>query len=235
MTTLLQLLLPALLAGLAILFYWLHRRQSRRITAAEDKKDAILAEERRLFDFLHELGESLSLDSNRGAIHRLIVEGAQRVTDSGGGALYLLDEESKDLVPKFYSAECPPLVRVPERIIAQARQNPSSLLSFLRLHAVDKHSGVIGSVFASQQAEMISNLKRDERFGSSNNPLHLPTGAMLCPLSCGGRHLGVLAVANPRDRSRFDENDFEVFRSLAEQSAFALSNSLIRQEAKAKH
>jgi sigma-B regulation protein RsbU (phosphoserine phosphatase) len=81
---------------------------------------------------------------------------------------------------------------------------------------------------------MISNLKRDDRFGSSNNPLHLPTAAMICPLSCGDRQLGILAVTTPKDRVIFNDNDFEVFRSLAEQSAYALANALVRQEAKAK-
>lgn len=234
MSTLSSILLFTLLIVLVGFIVVMHRRQKERLLHAQEKQNSILAEERRLFSFLHDLGESLSHDSRRNAIHRLIVEGAQRVTDSGGGALYLLDDARKSLVPKFYSDECSPLVELPERIVAMARQNPSSLLSFLRLHAVEKDTGLLGAVFLSQQPEIVANLKRDERFGSSNNPLHLPTCAMICPLSCGDRHLGILAVTSPKDRDRFDENDFEVFRSLAEQSAYALSNALVRQEAKAK-
>jgi sigma-B regulation protein RsbU (phosphoserine phosphatase) len=234
MSTLSSILLLTLLVVLAGLFLVMHRRDKERLANAQEKQNTILAEERRLFTFLHDLGESLSHDSRRNAIHRLIVEGAQRVTDSGGGALYLLDEGHKSLVPKFYSDECSPLVALPERIVAMAKQNPNSLLSFLRLHAVDKDAGVLGAVFLSQLPEIVTNLKRDDRFGSSNNPLHLPTAAMICPLSCGNRHLGILAVTSPKDRATFDENDFEVFRSLAEQSAYALSNALVRQEAKAK-
>jgi sigma-B regulation protein RsbU (phosphoserine phosphatase) len=234
MTSLSITLLIALLAALAVLFWVVTRRQKERLSQERDKRESILAEERRLFTFLHELGESLSHDHRRDAIHRLIVEGAQRVTDSGGGALYLLDESRKNLVPKFYSDDCSPLVALPERIVAMARQNPSSLLSFLRLHAVDKGSGVLGAVFFSQQPEIVANLKRDPRFGSSNNPLHSATSAMICPLSCGNRQLGVLAVTTPRDRTGFNDNDFEVFRSLAEQSAFALANANVRQEVKAK-
>jgi len=234
MSTLSSILLLILLIVLAVFFVVIHRRQKERLESAQEKQNAILAEERRLFAFLHDLGESLSQDSQRNTIHRLIVEGALRVTDSGGGALYLIDEGRKSLVPKFYSDECSPLVELPERIVAMAKNNPSSLLSFLRLHAVGKEDGVLGGVYLSQQPEMIANLKRDDRFGSSNNPLHLPTAAMICPLSCGDRQLGILAVTTPKDRSAFNENDFEVFRSLAEQSAYALANALVRQEAKAK-
>jgi phosphoserine phosphatase RsbU/P len=234
MSPLSSILLIILLFVLAGLIVVMQRRHKERLQNANEKQNAILAEERRLFAFLHDLGESLSHDSRRNAIHRLIVEGAQRVTDSGGGALYLLDESQKSLVPKFLSEECSPLVALPERIVAMAKQNPSSLLSFLRLHAVGKDVGVLGAVFTSQQPEIVANLKRDDRFGSSNNPLHLPIAAMICPISCGNRNLGVLAVTSPKDRTAFNENDFEVFRSLAEQSAYALSNALVRQEANAK-
>lgn len=234
MTLLSIILLSTLLIVLAVLFWVVTQRQKERLVHLQETESSILAEERRLFTFLHDLGESLSDDSKQKSMHRLIVEGALRVTDSSGGALYLLDETQKSLVPKFYSDDCSPLVSLPERIIAMARKNPSSLLSFLRLHAVGKNVGVIGAVFTSQQPQLILNLKRDERFGTTNNPLHQATAAMLCPLSCGSRQLGVLAVTAPKDRALFNDNDFEVFRSLAEQSAFALANALVREEAKAK-
>ena len=156
MSTLSSILLLILLMVLAGLFVMMHLRHKERLLCADEKQNTILAEERRLFAFLHDLGESLSHDSRRNAIHRLIVEGAQRVTDSGGGALYLLDEAQKSLVPKFHSDECSPLVELPERIIAMAKQNPSSLLSFLRLHAVGKEVGVLGAVFTSQLPEIIA-------------------------------------------------------------------------------
>jgi sigma-B regulation protein RsbU (phosphoserine phosphatase) len=234
MTLLSIILLSTLLVVLAVLFWVVTQRQRERLLHLQAVETAIVAEERRLFSFLHDLGESLSDDNKQKSMHRLIVEGALRVTDSGGGALYLLDETEKSLVPKFYSDDCSPLVPLPERIVAMAKKNPSSLLSFLRLHAVGKSGGVIGAVFTSQQPQLIVNLKRDERFGATNNPLHQATAAMLCPLSCGSRQLGVLAVTAPKDRTLFNDNDFEVFRSLAEQSAFALANAMVREEAKAK-
>lgn len=234
MTTLSIILLLILLLVVGAFFVVVTRRQKQDLSTAREKQDAILAEERRLFSFLHDLGEALAQDGRRAAIHRVIVEGAQRVTDSGGGALYLLDENRNSLVPKFHSDECSPLVPLPERIVAMARQNPSSLLSFLRLHAVEKNAGVLGAVYASQQPQIVANLKRDVRLGSANNPLHLATAAMICPLTCGDRHLGVLAVTSPKDRDNYNDNDFEVFRSLAEQSAYALANALVRQEARAK-
>jgi sigma-B regulation protein RsbU (phosphoserine phosphatase) len=57
---------------------------------------------------------------------------------------------------------------------------------------------------------------------------------MLAPLRHGGKDLGVLAVAKPHSQGVFNEHDFTVFRSVAEQSSFALGNSLVHLEANEK-
>jgi sigma-B regulation protein RsbU (phosphoserine phosphatase) len=57
---------------------------------------------------------------------------------------------------------------------------------------------------------------------------------MIGPLTSGARRLGVLAVAASANRKPFSQNDFEVFNSLAEQSAFALANAMAHQEAQEK-
>ena len=58
--------------------------------------------------------------------------------------------------------------------------------------------------------------------------------ALLAPVTHAGRDLGVLAMVGHRGGRPVSEKDFEVFRSLAEQSSFALGNSLIHQEAAEK-
>jgi sigma-B regulation protein RsbU (phosphoserine phosphatase) len=57
---------------------------------------------------------------------------------------------------------------------------------------------------------------------------------MIGPLSSGSRQLGVLAVTSTAEGRVFTPNDFEVFRSLVEQSAFALANAMAHQEAAEK-
>ena len=54
---------------------------------------------------------------------------------------------------------------------------------------------------------------------------------MIGPLSFGVRRLGILAVTSPQDGRSYNANDFEVFNSLIEQSAFALANAMSHQEA----
>src|SRR6516165_5264431 len=113
--TLLLVLLLAALAG------WLvtARAQLRRIRALERSKEEIQVEETLVFDFLHGLGEAFRETIRPNDLHRLIVEGATRVLDAHGGALYLSDRSGNKLVPVFLSKGCPPLVLVPGHILHQ--------------------------------------------------------------------------------------------------------------------
>src|SRR3954467_13208075 len=109
-------LLIACLAGWA--FTWW--QQKIRIRQLERSKEEIQIEETLVFDFLHGLGEAFSETIRPANLHRLIVEGATRVLDAQGGALYLTDRTGTKLAPAFISKGCPPLVDVPSHILQQA-------------------------------------------------------------------------------------------------------------------
>src|SRR5881397_4331443 len=93
------------------------RAQSRRVRALERSNEEIQVEETLVFDFLHGLGEAFRETIKPHDLHRLIVEGATRILDANGGALYLTDRSGNKLVPVFLSQGCPPLVLVPGQIL----------------------------------------------------------------------------------------------------------------------
>ena len=128
--TLLLGLLVASLAGWCITAYL----QSRRIRRLERSHEEIQVEETLVFDFLHGLGEAFRGTIRPQELHRLIVEGAVRILDAHGGALYVADRTGGRLMLGFISKGCPPLVDVPPDILQQAAANPVALESFLRLH-----------------------------------------------------------------------------------------------------
>src|SRR5207237_9110544 len=110
--------------------------QTRRIRRLERSHEEIQVEETLVFDFLHGLGEAFRETIRPQELHRLIVEGATRVLDAHGGALYMTDRTGSKLRPAFVSKGCPPLVDVPPNILQQAAAAPAALESFLRLHTV---------------------------------------------------------------------------------------------------
>src|ERR1041384_2317394 len=121
--------------------------QLRRIRRLERSHEEIQVEETLVFDFLHGLGEAFREAIRPQELHRLIVEGATRVLDAHGGALYVTDRTGGKLTPAFISKGCPPLVDVPPHILQQAAANPLALESFLRPHTVGAGEGVIGRIW----------------------------------------------------------------------------------------
>src|SRR5439155_338438 len=117
------------------------------IRRLERSQEEIQVEETLVFDFLHGLGEAFSETIRPADLHRLIVEGATRVLDAQGGALYLTDRSGKKLAPSFVSKGCPPLVDVPPHILQQAAASPLALESFLRLHNIGSGEGLLGRVW----------------------------------------------------------------------------------------
>src|SRR5438132_13457002 len=112
------------------------RAQARRIRLLERSKEEIQVEETLVFDFLHGLGEAFTETIRPNDLHRLIVEGATRILDAHGGALYLADRTGTKLAPAFISKGCPPLVDVPLHILQQAAATPAALDSYLRQHVI---------------------------------------------------------------------------------------------------
>jgi len=221
------ILLSILAIALTVGWMAFGTRQRRAIARLKNEEDAIVAEERRMFGFLHDLGEAISRADNHGNLHRLIVEGMQRVIDGAGGAIYVLDAEGKMLVPKYYSEHCAPLIEVPQHVRDMEGQNPGTLLSFLRLQDCTLAHSLPGRIYSGQKAELIADVTAPDAAPSEAEGL---APLMIGPLSSGTRRVGVLAVVG-RPGTKFSAIDFDVFNSLVEQSAFALANAMAHQEA----
>src|SRR5213083_616636 len=146
--TLLLGLLVASLAGWGITAYL----QTRRIRRLERSHEEIQVEETLVFVFLHGLGEAFRETIRPQELHRLIVEGATRILDAHGGALYVTDRTGGKLAPAFISKGCPPLVDIPANILQQAAAAPIALESYLRLHTISPDEGLIGRVWQTGQS-----------------------------------------------------------------------------------
>src|SRR6059036_831478 len=228
--TLLLGLLVASVAGWIVTVYF----QTQRIRRLERSHEEIQVEETLVFDFLHGLGEAFRETIRAQELHRLIVEGATRVLDAHGGALYITDRTGGKLTPAFISKGCPPLIDIPPNILQQAAANPIALESFLRLHTVAPGEGLIGRVWQTGQSVCLNEFSdvpelaklRSSAFGSGS--------IMAAALRYGNQDLGVLALANGPKGAPFSQGEFVVFKSIAEQSAFALYNAIIYSMANEK-
>jgi phosphoserine phosphatase RsbU/P len=201
---------------------------TRRISELERKRADLQVEEDRVFAFLHGLGEAFSEGVSSNELHRLIVESAVRILNAHGGALYLMDKAEPILIPAFVSKGCPALIEVPVHILDQASGNHLALDSYLRLSSVRRGDGIVGMAVESGQSRLYS--EEDLAYALSPGDL-MAHSAIVGALAYRRKILGVLALANGPMSTPFSQKDLTVFKTIAEQSAFALYNEVIYLEA----
>ena len=229
-----RFLLFALLVAALLGWLFTYQRQRWRIRQLERANEEIQVEESLVFDFLHGLGEAFRDVIRPHDLHRLIVESLVRILDAHGGALYLADRSGVMLTPVFVSKGCPPLIAVPSRILEQAAVTPVALDSYLRSHPVEAGEGLVGRVWKNGEAIQLADLADAPELAKLRETAHGTESVMMIPLLYGRQNMGVLAVANGPMSADFTPSDFIVFKSIAEQSAFALYNAIIYSEANEK-
>ncbi len=200
-----------------------HRRQ---VTELMREKVKIQTEERRVFDFLHAIGEALKDDSHAGDLDGRIVEGALRILEADGGTLYLTNKARTVLQPTYVSKGSPPFVELP----SQNGNGSTSMQAQIRLQAVKVGEGLVGSTLTENSpASLLPTDARLERLLAYG-----VNSAFIAPLVYAGQSLGVLALARSGKSRPFGPEHFNTFKALAEQSAFSLFDAFLHHEAAEK-
>lgn len=211
------------------------RNQRRRAKRIRKQFHEMEGEEERMFTFLHDLGLAIGKEPTDGALSRMIVEGVLKVVGARGGAVYYASADTDFLVPAYVSQFCPPLACVPDEVLEHAKTDPRALDSHLRLARVGMHEGLIGHGASLAEAIHVENLKTHASFHHQSINYSDDISVMLSPLRYAGKDLGVLAVARNHEDGLFSKNDFAVFRSVAEQSSFAIGNARVHRDANEKN
>ncbi len=212
-------MLAIFLIALALFLVWAQRRTRRLRARLED----LQTEEARVFDFLHGIGAAFSEGVRSSELHRLIVESAMRILDAQNGALYLADKSGTSLTPSHLSENCPAFFEVPADLLQQIQNSPGTLQGLLGIQPVHSDSrGPLPDCWRRNEVLVIPE------FESGKNGT---VPAILGPLVYRNKTLGFLALAGHGARPSFEEKDILVFRTIAEQGAFALYNEAVYLEA----
>lgn len=207
------------------------RRKNRKLRA---RFHAMESEEERMFHFLHDLGQAIESEPSPAMLSRLIVEGIDKVVTARGGAIYFIGSDPAFLVPSYISEDCPPLVGIPVEVRKRAERDPRLLETHLRLSRVPGDEGILGHCLSIGASIHVPDVKSHPAFRDSFTRYEGNVSVLLAPIRHGRKDLGVLAVARRHEDGPFTANDFEVFRSAAEQSSFAIGNARVHREAHEK-
>ena len=134
-------------------------------------------------------------------------------------------------MPKYLSESCPPLLPIPKKVREQAAKSPNAVASYLRLTSIGRDEGFLGKALSTSGPIKIDRLGEHPEYGKGVAKFRKDVTALVAPLLYGDKELGVLAVGHSTAGNTFTKNDFDVFVSAAEQSAFTLGNALAHREA----
>lgn len=220
--------ITSIVLGLAL------RNQRSKAKLIRKKFNDLEGEEQRMFTFLHDLGLAIGNEPSSALLSRIIVDGIDKVVSARGGAIYFVNPERNFLAPSYLSDECPPLIGIPVEIRKKAERDPRALESHLRLSRVAVDEGILGHCLSAGEPIHVLDVKSHPSFRDAFTRYTDDVSALLSPLRHANRDLGVLVVARRHEDGHFTANDFAVFRSVAEQSSFAIGNAKIHREANEK-
>ena len=123
---------------------------------------------------------------------------------------------------------------MPDRILQQAATTPVALDSFLRSHPIEADEGLLGKAWKSGEGVHLADVQHVPELAKLRESAYGTVSVMVTPLLYGRQNMGVLAVANGPMSAPFSPSDFVVFKSISEQSAFALYNAIVYSEANEK-
>lgn len=204
--------------SMALLFVWvlfLKKNISRLETSCEiheNEKEAILS-------FLEKMGtRSASLSSIEETL-TIIVDFITSTTNAQAGAIFLLDKDTQTLSAKVVQGPFPPLQKTQSYVFTKRK----FLIDKIKKDKIKIGEGIIGRVAESGVPILISDTKNDPRVPNLKTDFISMESLMLAPLTNRGSLLGVFAVVNKKNNQKFDDNDMEMLKSLANQAAITVN------------
>ena len=155
----------------------------------------------------------LGAEESHRALLQSIVEVARAIFKAKASSIFLLDEESDELVFE-----------------AVAGEGSDSLLG----RRFPSSTGIAGFVLVSRQPLVVEDVVQDPRFGreAAESTGFVPKGLMAAPLLHEERALGVLEVLDRPQEARFTLAEMELLGLFANQAAIALD--LLQRARRAK-
>ena len=140
----------------------------------------------------------------------MIMENTNKVAGSIASTLFLLDEQTGELV-----------FRTPTGPMADK----------LTDQRIKKGEGIAGWVVDHSETAIVADAKEDSRFFSGiDESTGFQTKSVLCvPLLLKGKPIGALEAINKADGSHFTEKDALMLSTFAEQTVMAIENARLHE------
>jgi len=219
------MLLPFLLgialgAGTLLTLYLRSRSANSQL---EEDKQLVQQEKLIVVDFMHNLVESIGQGTGRQELFERIVHAAVLSTGALSAAIFELTEDGK-LRGAAVEGLFPPQRSQAQKFSGKVITRTKFIEQALKAEVFDMGEGIIGNVAKTGKPEMVIDGELDPRVYQHDDDALRIRSMIAAPVHFRGKVLGVLAVVNPSDGGNFNETDFSLVTSLAEQAGLAVHN-----------
>lgn len=216
------ILFGLLLGASAVLVPLMRARRAADRLAAENQK---LAQDRqRLIDFMHLMTEALGEGLSRQELHQRIVHAS--ILCTGALSACIFEKTPRDTMRGIaVEGLFPPHRPLAEAVKGRLGTRAKFIEQVLKSEEFPIGEGIVGRVARTRQGELLVDATSDPKMVKHDDPALAVRSAIVVPLVFRDRFFGVLAVTNPVGDELFDEADFTLMQSLAEQAALALHNA----------
>ena len=209
-------------AGALVVFVLLMRARARA-DRVEAEKFQLTQEKQIVVDFMHHMVTALGEGVTRDELFQRIVHAAILCTGALSACIF---ERRPDEKMQGVAVEglFPPHRPLPPPGSAGLTSRARFIEQVLKAEVFDISEGIVGRVARSGRGELIADAAADPRIVRHDDPALAVRSVIAAPIAFQDRTFGVLAVANSADGLPFNETDFSLVLSLAEQAGLAVHN-----------
>jgi sigma-B regulation protein RsbU (phosphoserine phosphatase) len=202
-------------------------KQREKIEALKLELDLTTQRRKLVIDFLHDLGEAVAGGFKIEQLLQKIAQFSVNTTQATAGAVYLFDEERKNLRAEIVVGPFPPPIQPENFNEARYAGKPDQLERIVKLSPVPVDNGVIGEVARTGKPILIRNGRMDRRLPAYTDPSLQIRTAIYVPMKFSEQVVGVMVVVNKDTEvewQSFNSGDLFLLDSLATHGAISFRN-----------
>lgn len=216
-------LLIGMLLGLLAMLVPLARARAEE-DRAEEQNQKLAQDRQRLFDFMHHMTEALGEGLSRQELHQRIVHASILCTGALSACIFA-ETERRTMRGIAVEGLFPPHRPLSPEMKQKLTTRAKFIEEVLKSEEFPMGEGIVGRVAQTRRGELLSDAAADPRMVKHDDPALAVRSVIVVPLIFRERFFGVLAVTNPAGDALFNEADFTLMQSLADQAALALHNA----------